>query len=92
MDKNFLLDLCKRINLGKEETQSVISTLNLEFAKVAAVVKKCSMLPINAVLHSASEHERKERLCVWHALLPAVSGHTVFTGKKVYPMKFFTTL
>lgn len=46
MDKNFLLDLCNRINLGQEETQCVIGTLNLEFAKVAAIVKNavCCLL------------------------------------------------
>ncbi len=61
MDKSFLLDLCNKIDLGKEETQCVMNILSLEFAKVAAIVKKCGMLPVSSVLHSASEHERNYR-------------------------------
>lgn len=96
MDKNFLLDLCKKINLGKEETLSVISTLNLEFAKVAAVVKKCSMLPINAVLHSASEHERNYRqgaaLCLACVIACCERTYGIYREKGIPDEIFYDTM
>lgn len=96
MDKSFLLDLCHKIKLGKEETESVISTLNLEFAKVAAVVKKCGMLPINAVLRSAAEHERNYRkgaaLCLACVIACCERTYGVYKEKGIPEDVFYDTM
>lgn len=96
MDKNFLLDLCNRINLGQEETQCVIGTLNLEFAKVAAIVKKCSMLPVNSVLHSAAEHERNYRkgaaLCLACVIACCERTYGIYKEKRIPDEVFYDTM